>query len=166
MQNPIISILMGSDNDFSIMQEAGKILTSFGIPFEYIVTSAHRSPQRTADIAKAAEDRGIKIIIVGAGKAAHLAGSMAAWTCLPVLGVPIDASLGGIDALLSTVQMPAGVPVGTLGIGKAGARNAALLAIQILALSNPDLKLKLHQYKEKIALEVEGKDRKLNLMDV
>jgi phosphoribosylaminoimidazole carboxylase PurE protein len=161
MQNPLVSILMGSDNDFPIMKEAGEILASFGIPFEYIVTSAHRSPQRTADIAKSAEDRGIKIIIVGAGKAAHLAGCVAAWTCIPVLGVPIDASLGGIDALLSTVQMPAGIPVGTLSIGKAGARNAALLAIQILAISDPALRAKLHQYKGKIAQEVEEKDRKL-----
>lgn len=163
MQDPLISILMGSDNDFSIMKEAGEILASFGIPFEYVVTSAHRSPQRTADIAKSAEGRGVKIIIVGAGKAAHLAGCIAAWTNIPVLGVPIDASLGGIDALLSTVQMPAGVPVGTLGIGKAGARNAALLAIQILAISDLDLKAKLHQYKEKIAREVEEKDKKLKI---
>lgn len=162
MQNPLVSILMGSDHDFSVMQETGEILSSFGIPFEYSVTSAHRSPQRTADIAKTAEDRGIRIIIVGAGKAAHLAGNVAAWTSLPVLGVPIDASLGGIDALLSTVQMPGGVPVGTMGIGKAGARNAALLAVQILAISDPDLRVKLHQYKEKIAREVEEKDKKLN----
>ena len=162
MQNPLVSILMGSDHDFSTMQETGKILSSFGIPFEYLVTSAHRSPQRTADIAKKAEDRGIKIIIVGAGKAAHLAGNVAAWTSLPVLGVPIDASLGGIDALLSTVQMPGGVPVGTMGIGKAGAKNAALLAVQILALTDTDLRVKLHKYKEEIAREVEEKDKKLN----
>ena len=165
MPNPIVSIFMGSDHDFKVMKEAGDILTSFGIPFEYKVTSAHRSPQRTANLAKTAEDRGIKVIIVGAGKAAHLAGNIAAWTCLPVLGVPIDASLGGMDALLSTVQMPGGVPVGTMGIGKSGAKNAALLAVQILALSDSDLMSKLHQYKEGIAREVEEKDRELKKME-
>ncbi len=161
MQNPLVSILMGSDHDFSVMKEAGEILASFGISFEYTVTSAHRSPQRTADLAKTAEARGIRVIIVGAGKAAHLAGNVAAWTCLPVLGVPIDASLGGIDALLSTVQMPGGVPVGTMGVGKSGAKNAALLSVQILSLSDSDLKAKLHHYKERIAREVEEKDKKL-----
>jgi len=161
MQNPLVSILMGSDHDFKVMKEAGEILASFGVPFEYAVTSAHRSPQRTADLAKAAESRGIKVIIVGAGKAAHLAGNVAAWTCLPVLGVPIDASLGGLDALLSTVQMPGGVPVGSMGIGKSGAKNAALLSVQILSLSDPDLRARLHQYKEKIAREVEEKDQNL-----
>ena len=161
MQNPIVSILMGSDHDFSIMKEAGDVLDSFGISFEYSVASAHRSPQRTADLARTAEDRGIRVIIVGAGKAAHLAGTVAAWTTIPVLGVPIDASLGGLDALLSTVQMPAGVPVGTMGIGKSGAKNAALFAVQVLALSDMDLKARLRQYKIKLAKDVEEKDRNL-----
>lgn len=161
MKNPLVSILMGSDHDFPVMKEAGAILESFGVPYEYCVTSAHRSPRRTADIARGAEERGIKVIIVGTGKAAHLAGFVAAWTCLPVLGVPIDASLGGIDALLSTVQMPGGVPVGTMGIGRSGAKNAGLLAVQILSLSDPDLRKKLHTYKERQAQEVEEKDRGL-----
>ncbi|MBN2374592.1 5-(carboxyamino)imidazole ribonucleotide mutase [bacterium] len=161
MPDPIVIILMGSDHDFSIMKEAGDILDSFGIPYEYSVASAHRSPQKTVDLAKTAEDRGIKVIIVGAGKAAHLAGTVAAWTTIPVLGVPIDASLGGLDALLSTVQMPEGVPVGTMGIGKSGAKNGALFAIQILAVSDPDLSLKLHQYKARLAREVDEKDRKI-----
>jgi len=161
MQKPKISILMGSDHDLPVMKEAGEVLASFEIPFEYSVTSAHRSPGRTVEIARTAEERGIKVMIVGAGMAAHLAGSVAAWTTLPVLGVPIEASLGGIDALLSTAQMPPGVPVGTMGIGKAGARNAALLAVQILALSDPGLKERLRLYKETMAREVEEKDRRL-----
>ena len=161
MQKPIVSILMGSDHDLPVMKEAGEVLASFDIPFEYAVTSAHRSPKRTADIARTAEERGIKVMIVGAGMAAHLAGSVAAWTTLPVLGVPIDATLGGLDALLSTAQMPPGVPVGTMGIGKAGARNAAILAVQILALSDSGLKERLRRYKETMAREVEEKDRKL-----
>ena len=161
MQKPIVSILMGSDHDLPVMKEAGEVLASFDIPFEYAVTSAHRSPQRTADIARTAEERGIKVMIVGAGMAAHLAGSVAAWTTLPVLGVPIDATLGGLDALLSTAQMPPGVPVGTMCIGKAGARNAAILAVQILALSDIGLKERLRRYKETMAREVEEKDRRL-----
>ncbi len=163
MQNPLVSIIMGSDSDMTIMEEAGDILDLFGVKFEYSIISAHRSPQRTADFAKTAAGRQIKVIIAGAGKAAHLAGNIAAWTSLPVIGVPIDSSLGGLDALLSTVQMPSGVPVATMGIGKSGARNAALFAVQILAISYPDLKVKLDQYKMKMAEEVEGKDKKLKL---
>lgn len=161
MQSPIVSIWMGSENDFPVMKEAGQILETFGTAFEYVITSAHRSPQRTLDLAKTAHDRGIRVVIVGAGKAAHLAGTVAAWTTVPVLGVPIDASLGGLDALLSTVQMPAGVPVGTMSIGRSGAKNAALFALQILALSDPELEVKLHQYRRKMAQEVENKDREL-----
>lgn len=161
MQNPLVSIFMGSDNDFSIMQEAGDILATFGIPFEYSVTSAHRSPQRTADLVKDAEKRGVKVIIAGAGKAAHLAGFIAAWTTIPVLGVPIDASLGGLDALFSTVQMPAGVPVGAMGIGASGARNAGIFAIQILASFDTTLRERLIGYRGKMALDVERRDSAL-----
>jgi len=159
MEDPIVSIVMGSDSDLPVMREAGKILSSFGIAFEYCVASAHRTPQRTAALAESAQGRGIKVIIAGAGKAAHLAGTIAAWTTLPVIGIPLDASLGGLDALLSTVQMPAGVPVGTMGIGKSGAKNAALFAIQILSLSNPDLMKSIKQYRVNMQKEIEDKDR-------
>jgi 5-(carboxyamino)imidazole ribonucleotide mutase len=144
-----VSIVMGSDSDLEIMREAGKALDEFGIAYEIDVTSAHRSPDRSADFAKKAAERGIKVIIAGAGGAAHLAGVIAAHTILPVIGVPIPStSLNGMDSLLSTVQMPAGIPVGTLAIGTAGARNAALLAIAILGTSRPELRDKLRRFRQ------------------
>jgi phosphoribosylaminoimidazole carboxylase PurE protein len=152
---------MGSDSDLEIMREAGKALDDFGIPYEIDVTSAHRSPDRTAEFARTAADRGIRVIIAGAGGAAHLAGVIAAHTTLPVIGVPITSVLNGLDSLLATVQMPAGIPVATVAIGKAGATNAGILAAQILALSTADIAKKMQAHKEKLATGVEEKSRKL-----
>ncbi|MBZ5647789.1 MAG: 5-(carboxyamino)imidazole ribonucleotide mutase [Acidobacteriia bacterium] len=162
MAKPLVSIVMGSDSDMEIMREAGKALEEFGIPYEMDVTSAHRSPARTSEYARKAAGRGIKVIIAGAGGAAHLAGVIAAESTLPVLGVPIPSSaLQGMDALLATVQMPAGIPVGTLAIGKAGATNAGILAAQILATSDPEITKKMHAHKEKLAKGVEEKSARL-----
>jgi len=162
MAKPLVSIVMGSDSDMEIMREAGKALEEFGIPYEMDVTSAHRSPARTSEYARKAAGRGIKVIIAGAGGAAHLAGVIAAESTLPVLGVPIPSSaLQGMDALLATVQMPAGIPVGTLAIGKAGATNAGILAAQILATSDPEITKKMHEHKEKLAKGVEEKSARL-----
>jgi phosphoribosylamine--glycine ligase len=153
---------MGSDSDLSVMESAADVLKDFGVAFEITVASAHRSPQRAADWASSARERGIKIIIAGAGHAAHLAGAMAAHTSLPIVGVPIDSScLQGMDALLATVQMPPGVPVATMAIGKSGARNAGILAVQILALADPVLAERLDQYKQNMAAKVEQKAKKL-----
>jgi phosphoribosylamine--glycine ligase len=153
---------MGSDSDLDIMQEAADVLKKFQIPYEMTVASAHRSPQRAADFAATAQPRGIKVIIAGAGHAAHLAGSMAANSTLPVIGVPIDSScLQGLDALLATVQMPPGIPVATMAIGKSGARNAGILAVQILAVADPELSAKLENYKQEMARQVEQKARNL-----
>lgn len=152
---------MGSDSDLEIMREAGKALDDFGIAYEIDVTSAHRSPDRTAEFARTAADRGIRVIIAGAGGAAHLAGVIAAHTTLPVIGVPITSVLNGLDSLLATVQMPAGIPVATVAIGKAGATNAGILAAQILALSSADIAKKMQAHKEKLATGVEEKSRKL-----
>jgi phosphoribosylaminoimidazole carboxylase PurE protein len=162
MSKPLVSIVMGSDSDFEIMREAAKALEGFGIPYEIDVTSAHRSPDRTAEYARGAAGRGISVIIAGAGGAAHLAGVMAAHTTLPVIGVPIPSTaLNGIDSLLATVQMPAGIPVATVAIGKPGATNAGILAAQILAVADPALAKKLQAHKEKLAKGVEEKSRKL-----
>ena len=161
MAKPLVSILMGSDSDLEIMREAGKALDDFGIAYEIDVSSAHRSPDRTAELARTAADRGIRVIIAGAGGAAHLAGVIAAHTTLPVIGVPITSVLNGLDSLLATVQMPAGIPVATVAIGKAGATNAGILAAQILALSNADVAKKMQGHKEKLATGVEEKSRKL-----
>lgn len=152
---------MGSDSDLEIMREAGKALDDFGVAYEIDVTSAHRSPDRTAEFARTAADRGIRVIIAGAGGAAHLAGVIAAHTMLPVIGVPITSVLNGLDSLLATVQMPAGIPVATVAIGKAGATNAGILAAQILALSSPDIAKKMQAHKQKLATGVEEKSRKL-----
>ena len=161
---PKVGIVMGSDSDLDVMQEAAAVLNNFQIPYEMTVASAHRSPQRAADFASSASQRGIKVIIAGAGHAAHLAGSMAAHTRLPVIGVPIDSScLQGLDALLATVQMPPGIPVATMAIGKSGARNAGILAAQILAVSDPELGQKLEKYKQEMARQVEQKARRLKL---
>jgi len=162
MSNPLVSIVMGSDSDLEIMREAGKALDDFGIAYEIDVTSAHRSPDRSADFAKKAADRGIRVIIAGAGGAAHLAGVIAAHTILPVIGVPIPStSLNGMDSLLSTVQMPAGIPVATVAIGKPGATNAGILAAQMIAIADASMAKKLHAHKEKLARGVEEKSKKL-----
>jgi len=164
MSKPLVGILMGSDSDLPIMEEAAKILKEFDIPYEITISSAHRSPKRTSEYARGAADRGIKVIIAGAGSAAHLAGFLAAETILPVIGVPIDSSsLKGMDALLSTVQMPGGVPVAAMAIGKAGAKNAGIFAAQILATSAKDIQAKLKAYKEKQAKDVEEKAKKISL---
>jgi phosphoribosylaminoimidazole carboxylase PurE protein len=164
MSKPLVSIVMGSDSDLDIMREAAKSLDEFGIAYEIDVTSAHRSPDRTADYAKKAADRGIRVIIAGAGGAAHLAGVIAANTTLPVIGVPIPAtSLNGLDSLLATVQMPAGIPVATVAIGKPGATNAGILAAQIIALASASVAKKLDDHKEKLANSVDEKSRKLKI---
>jgi 5-(carboxyamino)imidazole ribonucleotide mutase len=161
-ETPLVSIVMGSDSDLEIMNEAAKALDDFGIPYEIDVTSAHRSPARTSEFARKAAERGIKAIIAGAGGAAHLAGVIAAETTLPVIGVPIPStSLNGLDSLLSVVQMPAGIPVATVAIGKAGATNAGILAAQIIALSDASVAGKLKRHKEKLSQGVEEKSRKL-----
>ena len=160
--NALVSIVMGSDSDLEVMREAAKALEEFGIAYEIDVTSAHRAPRKTAEFARNAAARGIKVIIAGAGGAAHLAGVIAAESTLPVIGVPIPSSaLQGLDSLLATVQMPAGIPVATVAIGKAGAANAAILAAQILALADPALAKKLQAHKEKLARSVDEKSKKL-----
>ena len=159
---PLVTILMGSDNDYEVMVEAARALDQFGVPFEMTVSSAHRTPERTAGIVRSARERGVKVIIAGAGAAAHLAGVVAAETTLPVIAVPIDStSLQGLDALLAMVQMPAGIPVATVAIGKAGARNAGLLAVQILAVSDSGLASRLLEFKQEMAAGVEVKARAL-----
>lgn len=158
----VVSVLMGSDSDLPIMEEAVKVLKEFAIPHELFLTSAHRTPERTANFTREAAQRGVRIIIVGAGAAAHLAGVVAAQTQLPVIGVPIDAtSLQGLDALLATVQMPGGIPVATMAIGKAGAKNAALFAVRILSLDDAKLRKKLDDYARKMARDVERKHESL-----
>lgn len=162
-KNAQVSVVMGSDSDLPVMMEAVNILKTFQIPHEVYLTSAHRAPERTTAFAGGAKKRGIQIIIVGAGAAAHLAGVIAAQTPLPVIGVPIDAtSLGGLDALLSTLQMPGGIPVATMAIGKAGAKNAALLAVRFLALQDKTLARKLDAYIKNLAAEVERKQEKID----
>ncbi len=157
-----VSVVMGSDSDLPVMEEAVKVLEAFAIPHELFLTSAHRTPERTAQFARGAAKRGVQVIIVGAGAAAHLAGVIASQTLLPVIGVPIDAtSLQGLDALLATVQMPGGIPVATMAIGKAGAKNAALFAVRILALKDAELQKKLQSYVRKLAQEVERKHENL-----
>jgi phosphoribosylaminoimidazole carboxylase PurE protein len=159
---PLVGIVMGSDSDLPIMQEAAKVLGEFKIPYEITISSAHRSPDLTAAYARNAARRGIELIIAGAGGAAHLAGVIASKTILPVIGVPMDSSsLKGIDALLSTVQMPSGVPVATMALGKTGAKNAALCAVQILSLKYPALKKKLHSFKKRLARETVQKASRL-----
>ncbi|HLC25249.1 MAG TPA: 5-(carboxyamino)imidazole ribonucleotide mutase [bacterium] len=159
---PKVGVVMGSASDQEIMEECLKALDEFGIPYEVTVSSAHRSPARTSEYAKRAGERGLQVLIAGAGGAAHLAGVLAAETILPVIGVPIDSSpLKGLDALLATVQMPGGTPVATMAVGKSGARNASILAAQILALSDPALSQKLQNFKQKMSQVVEEADRKL-----
>ena len=155
MTTPKIGILMGSKSDADIMGEAARILEEFGVPHELKVLSAHRTPQETSEYAQSAESRGIQALIAGAGYAAHLAGALAAHSTLPIIGVPLEASsLKGLDSLLSTVQMPKGIPVACMGIGKAGAINAALFAVQILSRSDPALAQQLKEYREKMRQEI------------
>ena len=162
MGKPLIGILMGSDSDYEIMREAAKALQGFNVPFEMLVSSAHRSPERTAEYAAGARERGIRALIVGAGAAAHLAGVVAAETTLPVIAVPIDStSLRGLDALLATVQMPGGIPVATMAVGKAGAKNAGLFAVQLMAATDPDLAEQLAASREEMAAEVAEKSERL-----
>ncbi len=157
-----VGIVMGSDSDLPVMQEAAAVLKKFDVPCLMTVASAHRSPARAADFAAGAATRGIRVIIAGAGHAAHLAGVMAAHTRLPVIGVPIDSScLQGLDALLATVQMPPGIPVATMAVGKPGARNAGILAAQILALADPELDRRLEDDKQEMARQVEEKAKKV-----
>src|SRR5215467_7633769 len=159
---PIVGIIMGSDSDLPIMEEATRVLKQFEIPYEIGVYSAHRSPHRTAEYVRTARERGLKLIIAGAGSSAHLAGVTAAETTLPVIGVPIDSSpLSGFDALLSTVQMPPGVPVATMGVGKSGATNAAIFAIEVLALAEERLAVKLTEYKAGLEQAVAEKSKKV-----
>ncbi len=161
-RKPLVGILMGSDTDLPVMIEAARMLRRFGIPFELEVASAHRSPARTFEYARTARDRGLKAIIVGAGGAAHLGGVVAAETTLPVIGVPIDSSpLSGLDSLLATVQMPGGVPVATMAVGKAGAVNAGVFAAQILAASDAGLAAALDAYKKDLARGVAEKNQKV-----
>lgn len=160
--NPKVLVLMGSDSDWDVMVEAKKALDELAIPSEIHVSSAHRTPERTGKLAREAAGRGIQVVICGAGSAAHLAGVVAAETELPVLGVPLAASdLKGLDALLATAQMPGGVPVGTLAIGKAGARNAGLLAARIIARADPEVAARVRAQRERMAREVEAKDAAL-----
>jgi 5-(carboxyamino)imidazole ribonucleotide mutase len=152
---PLVGVIMGSKSDWDTMRAASEALTEFGVPHECQVVSAHRTPQWMAEYAESAEGRGLQVIIAGAGGAAHLPGMVAAQTVLPVLGVPVQSkALNGLDSLLSIVQMPAGVPVATLAIGAAGARNAGLLAVRILAASRAELREKLRQFQEKQAADV------------
>jgi 5-(carboxyamino)imidazole ribonucleotide mutase len=155
---------MGSDTDLPVMQEAADILKKFAVPYEMRISSAHRSPVRTLALASEAAGRGVKIIIAGAGMAAHLAGVVASKTTLPVIGVPMPGgALNGVDALYATVQMPGGIPVATMAIGKAGAKNAGLFAVQILALTEPPLAESLQRYRIEMDQELEQKDADLQL---
>lgn len=153
-KTPLVAIVMGSGSDLPVMEEAARALAEFQVPYEITVSSAHRAPERTAEYARKAAGRGIEVIIAGAGAAAHLAGVMAAHTILPVIGVPLESALMGLDSLLSTAQMPAGVPVATVAIGKAGARNAGILAVQILSGKHEELKKALLSHKSSLAAKV------------
>jgi 5-(carboxyamino)imidazole ribonucleotide mutase len=162
MSNPLVSIVMGSDSDLEIMNEAAKALEQFGIAYEIDITSAHRSPARTSEYSRKTRERGIRVIIAGAGGAAHLAGVIAAETILPVIAVPIPSTaLLGLDSLLAMVQMPAGIPVATVAIGKPGATNAGILAAQIIATSDKAVADKLVAYKAKLDQGVAEKSKKL-----
>lgn len=159
---PQVAIAMGSDSDLEIMKEAARVLEEFGVDHEVVVTSAHRSPHRTHQWALDLEKRGVEVIIAGAGMAAHLAGVLASLTTIPVIGVPLEgSSLKGLDSLLSTVQMPGGIPVACVALGKAGAKNAGFLAVEILALKDSKLKKKLVAYRKRLEEEIEEKNRRL-----
>ena len=157
MEKPLVGIIMGSKSDWETMQHADEMLNRFDVPHECQVVSAHRTPELLAEYAAAAEGRGLQVIIAGAGGAAHLPGMAAAQTAVPVLGVPVEShALKGMDSLLSIVQMPGGIPVGTMAIGKAGATNAALLAVAILSNTRPELREKLHAYRRELNDMVRG----------
>jgi len=159
---PVVSIIMGSDSDLEVMRESSLVLKGFGIAHEVKILSAHRSPELTSVFAKKAGGKGIKVIIAGAGGAAHLAGVVASHTTIPVIGVPMDTkALKGIDSLLSTVEMPSGIPVATVAIGKTGAKNAAILAVEILALGDPALEKKLISHKKSLVKSVKEKNKLL-----
>ena len=159
---PLVAILMGSASDWPQLKDAAATLSRFGVPYEVHVLSAHRAPVEAVEFARAAEERGLKVLIAAAGGAAHLAGALAAHSTLPVLGIPLaSTSLNGLDALFSTAQMPPGIPVGTLAIGPWGATNAASLAVQILALGDPDLKRRLHEHKASMRARTLEADAKL-----
>jgi 5-(carboxyamino)imidazole ribonucleotide mutase len=152
---PLVGVIMGSKSDWETMRHAADVLAQFGVPHECRIVSAHRTPDWMCEYAKAAESRGIEVIVAGAGGAAHLPGMVASQTVLPVLGVPVQSkALSGLDSLLSIAQMPGGIPVGTLAIGEAGAKNAGLLAVRILATTRPDLRKKLHDYHAELAAKV------------
>lgn len=162
MTKVIVGIIMGSDSDLPVMEETTKILQKFDIGYEVNIISAHRIPQKAHDYAKTAQERGLEVIIAGAGKAAHLAGVMASLTPIPVIGVPMQTSLaGGLDSLLSTVQMPSGVPVATVATGKTGAKNAGILAAEILGLKFPEIREKVIDYKKELAQAVQEKQKKI-----
>lgn len=162
MSKPLVGILMGSDTDLPLMKHAAAMLAEFSVPYEIEIVSAHRSPRRTAEYASSAAGRGLRVIITGAGSAAALGGAVAAETTLPVIGVPLATSpLSGFDSLLSLAMMPAGVPVATMAVGEAGARNAAILAVQILAGADAALAERLRAYKEKLASGVAEKNRRV-----
>ncbi len=162
-RKPLVAIVMGSKSDVETMKIAGDMLDTFSIGYEIKISSAHRCPEHTAEYAKSLKARGFKVVIAGAGMAAHLPGVIASMTTLPVIGVPLQAAaLGGLDALLSIVQMPGGVPVATVAIGKAGAKNAAILAAQMMALTNEELAAKLDNYKREIDAEVQAADAQRN----
>ncbi|NQT32837.1 MAG: 5-(carboxyamino)imidazole ribonucleotide mutase [Candidatus Omnitrophica bacterium] len=152
---------MGSDSDLPVMEEAAVTLEKFGMPYEVSISSAHRCPDKTAKFAKNARKKGIKVIIAGAGGAAHLAGVVAAHTTLPVIGVPMASKLDGLDSLLSTVQMPSGIPVATVAIGKAGAINAAILAVQIIGVNSAPITKKLQSFKKELVKKIDAKNKKL-----
>ncbi|MFQ5353334.1 MAG: 5-(carboxyamino)imidazole ribonucleotide mutase [Thermodesulfobacteriota bacterium] len=163
LQSPLVGIIMGSKSDLEVMREACLTLDSFNVPYELNILSAHRTPDETSAYARGAEKRGLKVLIAGAGCAAHLAGVVTSHTILPVIGVPIDSSpLSGLDALLSTVQMPGGMPVATVSIGKAGARNAAILSVEILATGEKALKTKLRRYRSRLTKKVLESNKDIN----
>lgn len=163
-QTPLVLVLMGSDSDYVMMQETGNTLEWFGVKYKMLIASAHKTPVETVEYVRTYEDEGVEVFICGAGMAAHLAGVVASYTLMPVIGVPLDStasSLGGIDAMLSTLQMPGGIPVATMAIGKAGAKNAAIFAVQILAKKYSYLQLRLQEYRDKLRNDLISKGERI-----
>lgn len=163
-QKPLVLVMMGSDSDYGVMQETCSVLKSFGVVHKMLITSAHKTPVETVEYIRKYEDEGVEVFICGAGMAAHLAGVTASYTLMPVIGVPLDSTsstLGGIDALLSTLQMPGGIPVATMAIGKAGAKNAAIFAVQILAKKYPHLQSGLQEYRDRLRSDFKLSNREL-----
>jgi phosphoribosylaminoimidazole carboxylase PurE protein len=161
MSDPRVGIVMGSDSDHSVMSEAFGVLEELEIPYEFLVASAHRTPDRVRDYVRTAEGRGVQVFIAGAGGAAHLAGVIAGETLRPVIGVPLDSALSGLDSLLSTAQMPKGVPVAAMAVGKAGAQNAAILAAEILSLGDGELTARLKARRERAAADVADRSKNI-----